>query len=117
MAEDTQGQTPGGAQEKKAPEPIQFEHVINGKRVLFRARLPLSLGHNIVKLLNQCNSADLNDHIAAMTVLIESWEFPGDPTKAATYQEMDILSELIPLEVALGVYVGARFEAAGAKKR
>lgn len=114
MEEDIR--TQDGALEEKAPEPIKFEHVINGKRVLFRARLPLSLGHNIVKLLNQAKSDDLNDHVAAMTVLIESWEFPGDPTKAASYQDMDILSELVPLEVALGVYVGARFEAAGAKK-
>lgn len=81
---------------------------INGKRVTLRERIPLRDGHRIPALLQACADGDLNTQVAVARLVIESWEFPGDPSDAESYQELDTFSEVIPLMTWVAERVQAR---------
>ena len=74
-----------------------MEVTINCKRVTFRERIPLRIGARLPKLASETDNLDYQTNVPVMQILIESWEFPGDPADASAYDELDLFSEMKPL--------------------
>ena len=86
------------------------EAAIAGKRVTFRERFSLRENRDLPRALAACGEEDTeqNNKIAVLSRCIDSWEFPGSPSDAAAYEDLDLFTEFVPLMVALGEYLQAR---------
>lgn len=74
-----------------------MEVQIDGTTVVLRDKLTLKDGYDVYGFIMQCDAQDMRTHVPLMRRMIESWEFEGDPSKAASYDELDMLRVLIPL--------------------
>lgn len=90
------------------------ERTINGRRVVFRERIPLSKAPTLPKML-EAVATDLRAVARIGVVLIESWEFEGDPTDQRAYESLDVMSEILPLAKEMGEYLTRRLDWAGGK--
>lgn len=79
------------------PGGLEFDCMIGGKAVHLKRRVPLKDGHNLINLLQACGSNDFYDQVAIMRLMIESWEFPGDPSAVESYEALDIYDEIMPM--------------------
>jgi hypothetical protein len=72
---------------EQGQKPISYEAVVNGKVVKFKRHLSTSQGAQLIAAVRkaQTEAGDTLANIPALQVLIESWEFPGDPADAASY--------------------------------
>ena len=95
---------------------FKLETVINGKKVTLKKRLPVGDAHNLPDALQKAAGGDYLDHIPAMTMLIESWEFDGSPADPEAYKALDIFDEMMPLEVFANTYITDRMAAINGKK-
>lgn len=73
------------------------EIVVAGKRVVLRQRFPLKENADLLKLWFEASAADMNTVVPLCQRHIESWEFDGDPQDLATWEEMDVISEVRPI--------------------
>lgn len=90
------------------------ERLINGKRVQFRARVPLSKAPDLPKML-EAVATDLRAVARVGAVMIEEWEFDGPPSDRKSYEDLDITTEILPLARELGEYISRRLDWAGGK--
>jgi hypothetical protein len=90
------------------------EVYIAGKRVLFRARVPLSKAADLPVLIDAMQK-DLRAVARIGVLLVEEWEFEGLPTDRKAYEELDVTTEILPLAMALGQYIARRTDFAGGK--
>lgn len=81
---------------------------INGKEVVFRERFPAKefwdLPAKIVQLHRMRGGQEEFDMQLAVPLLarvIESWEYEGDPADEASFGELDVLGDLLPLVTAV----------------
>jgi hypothetical protein len=95
-------------------KPDENEVLINGKRVVLRARVPLSRAPELPKMLAAVET-DLRAVARVGAVLIEEWEFDGAPSDRRSYEDLDITTEILPLAVALGQYINRRLDWSGGK--
>lgn len=86
------------------------EITVAGRRVWLRERLPLKEGKRIVALAQAVSDQDLDTALPLLALLIERWEFDGDPSDAASYENLDVFSEVLPLLLGVGPYVQAKLE-------
>lgn len=70
---------------------------VAGKAVHLKGHLPLKVGHRLPAMLQACGDGDLNTVVKVLALVIESWDFDGDPSSPVTYEEMDVYTEIIPL--------------------
>ncbi len=87
---------------------------VNGKRVTLRDKIPAKLGWDIVitkaGILSKAWHEVLFEDLALLlTVAVESWELEGDPSNAKTYEDLDLLTEFVPLTTAVGDWLNSRF--------
>ena len=80
-----------------------YERTVAGKRVVFRRRIPLS----ILDSMEQAGR-DMRAAIPMLQTMIESWEWPGDPNDPASYGELDIIEEFMPLVQAASACIQER---------
>jgi len=78
---------------------------VNGKWVKIKENLTLDETWNIPKLMQEMDRTDLRSQIPIFALLIESWEFEGDPTDPASYGKMHTLKEFMPLSELLQTYI------------
>lgn len=90
------------------------ERIINGKRVVFKERVPLSKAPDLPKMLEAVGS-DLRAVARVGAVMIEEWEFDGSPSDRKSYEDLDITSEILPLARELGEYITRRLDWSGGK--
>lgn len=90
------------------PDTLQYEHVINGKQMRIKRVVPLKDGHRLISLLSACASNDMDDQVAICRVMIDSWDWPGDPSQADAYANLDIFDEFLPLSAAVLAHVQQR---------
>lgn len=83
----------------KATDELVYDFEINGKAVHLKRRVPLHEGHRLMALLQACGSNDLDDLVNLMAVMIESWDFPGEPSDPKSYAALDVFDEVLPLSV------------------
>jgi len=74
-----------------------MEFTVAGKKVVLRERIPLGEGYDLVGLFTNFDANDLRTNIPIMTRLVESWEFEGDPSDSAAYDDLDTLTEFLPI--------------------
>lgn len=84
---------------------------VAGKRVWLKERLPLKDGAKIVGLAQAINDQDLESAVPLFKLLIERWEFDGDPAEDASYEDLDIFSVFLPLVAGVGPYVQSKLDA------
>lgn len=77
---------------------------INGKKIVFHEHFPAKdfwdLPAKIAKLARMRagqEDFDMKLAIPLLTRLIESWEHEGDPTDESSYDDLDILGDILPL--------------------
>ena len=90
------------------------ERIINGRRVVFHDRVPLSKAPDLPKLL-EAVATDLRAVARLGAVMIASWEFDGNPADRRAYEDLDITTEILPLARELGEYLTRRLDWAGGK--
>lgn len=90
------------------------ERLINGKRVVFRQRVPLSKAPDLPKML-EAVATDLRAVARVGAVMIEEWEFEGPPSDRRSYEDLDITTEILPLARELGEYISRRLDWSGGK--
>lgn len=96
---------------------MQYVYTVNGRQVTLKKRLPLREGQTLPALIHRASSGegDTAAQIEMGIMLIESWEFPGDPHDPESYQDLDLFDEFFPLRNALAEHVTARLNPDGAK--
>lgn len=88
---------------------------VAGKRVKLRDRLPLKISGHLPKLL--AGIEDDYHNIARLgMLLIEEWDFDGEPKLMSSWEEFDSLSELPLFALEIGKNLNARQERAGVPK-
>lgn len=101
------------------PTPVlRYEHTINGKRVVLRRRVPGRLAKGLDKLA-RCITDVIDDPVTIAPigqVLIESWEFEGDPGERPAYEDLDYFDEILPLATILIEFYNARVRGQAAAK-
>lgn len=91
-----------------------METIINGKRVVFLDKVPAKVGWNILVnhsdiLGKPLNTIVFDDVVTLLQIAIESWEFDGSPAEASSYDNLDVVSEILPLATALGTWISEHF--------
>ena len=81
-----------------------MEVTVNGKKVTLRDRLPAKQSWPLMGALQNMSNGKLeyDDAVMLLKTAIESWEFAGDPTDAASYETLDLFSEMMPLANEVG---------------
>jgi hypothetical protein len=82
-----------------------FEYTINGKRVVLKERLPLREYRGLPAIMVASKGEDYDSQVPVFCRLIDSWEFDGSPSDPASYEELDVISELAPLARAVVDYI------------
>lgn len=90
------------------------EIVVRDKRLTvrtsFKGKEWYSLPGDYRRALEAYQRGDYSEAIAFLSRVIESWEFAGEPSEAASYEKLDVLSELRPLLLGvLGTVAEAAF--------
>lgn len=88
--------------------PSKTTFSVAGKNVKLKDRLPLKDGAKLPELASKANSNNLLDIVPVCALLIESWEFPGNPSDTASYDDLDIFTEITPLVKAVSEYISDR---------
>jgi hypothetical protein len=85
------------------------EATINGKRVVLKDALRGRDGWRVVDLLrkfaDEKQVATYDDNCELMSLVVESWEFDGDPADPASYEALDTFREFNPLGFEVGTHV------------
>ena len=84
-----------------------MEITVAGKKVVLRERIILGEGYDIIGLFSSIDSNDLRTSIPIMTKMIESWEFDGEPSDRASYDNLDVLAEFIPMSRRINARINA----------
>ena len=84
-----------------------MEFQVAGKKVVLRERIILGEGYDIIGLFTGIDSNDLRTSIPIMSKMIESWEFEGDPNDPAAYDNLDVLTEVIPMSRKVNARINA----------
>jgi hypothetical protein len=87
---------------------------INGKQVVLREHIPAKLGWDIVVnkagiLQKSFSEINFDDMASLLSVAVERWEFDGDPSDAASYAGLDLISEFVPLVSHLSEWLNTHF--------
>lgn len=82
---------------------------VNGKRVTLKDKLSAREGWPVVMISNKVameKTIAFDDEVTVMTIVVDSWEFEGDPHDRKSYENLDLWEEFTPLsnEVAVHVY-------------
>lgn len=89
---------------------LDYAFRINGKEVRMKRSLSAKQGRWLPKLTQQMQkSGDLFDQVPLACLLIESWDFDGDPGKPESYDDFELF-ELTALLNAVGQHVNERAE-------
>ncbi|MHB1131654.1 MAG: hypothetical protein ACYC4L_04630 [Chloroflexota bacterium] len=91
------------AEQEPAPEPvaaekpIEYEHTINGHRIVFRRSYPLKTSYLLPKMVSDATADDWRKRVPFLCAIIESWSYAGDPTKPGAYDALDMFDDIEPL--------------------
>ena len=94
---------------------------INGKQVVLRDKISGARGWRAMQTLMRLSRLSdetaimdilgYDDAVALCSAVIETWEFEGEPSDAASYEALDVPLELIPLLSDVVLHLGARTDA------
>jgi hypothetical protein len=99
MSEDTD--------DEKIVPAHQFD--VNGKVVTFRRSYPLAENRGLLKAWSATKSDDAATYVPLWKIMVESWEFDGDPGDAKSYDALDVVREVWPLMSATLRFWNQRF--------
>jgi len=89
-----------------------YEYTVNGKRVVFREKWSARNNWALPKLIQDfttgASAGDFSGAVPILTRVIERWDFPGDPSKPESYDDLELVTEVIPLLGVLAEYIGKR---------
>jgi hypothetical protein len=82
-----------------------MEKIVNGKKVQIRTKLPAKESWPLMGVMEQFGKGLANLTFEAVASLcaagIESWEYEGNPREIASYESLDLFSEMMPLANAV----------------
>jgi hypothetical protein len=82
---------------------------------VLKERIGLKTAPHLPKLMKACEE-DWNAIGKLGMLLVESWEFEGDPKSKAAWDEIDLIKEIPMFAYCIGKYLNDRQEAAGIPK-
>jgi hypothetical protein len=88
---------------------------IEGTRVKLKDRLPLKISGHLPKLLNGVED-DYHNVARLGMLLVEEWDFDGNPALMSSWESFDSLSEIPAFALEIGKNLNARQERAGVPK-
>lgn len=88
---------------------------INGKQVMFYAKMGAAKWWPLLPTLNKLSGADdpfsVLDWPTAckmVTAAIKSWEFDGEPDDVEAIGALDLMSEMVPLIMSIARFIGEK---------
>ena len=84
---------------------------INGKKVVLRDRLPAQECWPVLASLRRGlagQEPSFDEEAQVLAFVVEEWEFEGDPHDPTSYATLDLLSEFLPLDNAIGRYLAQK---------
>lgn len=84
---------------------FDFDFSVNGKEVHLRRKIPMAIAPKLPAMLEACDDGDLRTQVKVMVLMIESWDFPGQPNDPKSYEALDIIDELLPIGRHIGKHV------------
>lgn len=89
-----------------------MEITVNGKAVVLRDRMPAAEFHHLRKeMIRQATAGEevpWDERAKLLKEFVVSWEFDGDPKEVESWGQLDLFSEFIPLERAIGESIAER---------
>lgn len=85
---------------------------VNGKKVVLRERMPAKECYDLLAIIRKASdTGDItyDEQVKVFTTIVESWEFDGDPNDPDAYAEIDLLTEFVALDSAVGEYLRDRW--------
>ena len=67
------------------------ETIVSGKRVVFKKHMAIKEYPHLIGDYRKMNANEPQTAIPVAMQMIESWDFPGDPATAESYESMDAL--------------------------
>ncbi len=89
-----------------------MEVEINDKKVVLREKLPAKECYDLLAIIRKAaDTSDISydDQVKVFTTVVESWEFDGDPKDPGAYAELDLLTEFVALDSAVGEHLRDRW--------
>lgn len=93
---------------------MELEHTINGKKVVFKKRILVEEAEDLLELTEQA-STDKGARYTLLSIVVDTWEFDGDPHNVDSYRKLDMFDEFLPLVNAMSEYVAMRLRGINAK--
>ena len=84
-----------------------MEFNVAGKKVVLREHITLGDGYDIIGLFTSIDANDLRTSIPIRDKIIESWVFEGEPSDPTSYDQMDVLTEVIPMSRRVNAKINA----------
>lgn len=85
---------------------------VNGTEVVVRTKVPARDGYKLMPIVEKCSGdfefakLSYEDMTAIINVLVESWDFEGDPGTEEGVGDLDLKDMLATTTAALGAYWG-----------
>ena len=89
-----------------------METTVNGKNVVLRERLPAKECYDLLAIVRKAaTTGDIgyDEQVKVFTVIVESWEFEGDPKDPEADADLDLLTEFVALDNVVGEYLRERW--------
>lgn len=99
-----------------AESPDNNAFLVNGKEVVPTARISLKQAPELSALLAKVPELDARVLVRFCQLAIESWEFDGDPKDRRSYDDLDVVEELIPIANGVAEKMVARMDRARGPK-
>lgn len=90
---------------------------VSGKEVTVISRIPLRDAPELSALLAQVPNLDARVLVKFCTQAIASWDFDGDPKNRKSYDDLDVIEELIPIANGVAAKMVARMDRATASPK
>lgn len=95
----------------QTPRKANPEATVNDKQVVFRSRFPVKDNARLGKLLTAAADGDTEKQIALLRYVVEKWDYDGAPDVRRSYDELDVIDDIIPMVNAFGAFILERNEA------
>ncbi len=76
-----------------------MELTVNGTRVVLRDKLSAKANWDLLQKAQTFSggTATFEDMVEIVRRYVKEWDFPGDPADPASYEDLDLFKELLPI--------------------
>ncbi len=73
----------------------------------FRERIPVRDSDAFMEAIGQIDPSKLKTFVPVLCTLVESWDYPGEPSDPSAYDDLDLFRDFFPMVKAAEAYISA----------